>query len=153
MHELIIGLAALALVASCFAIWWVMRRRNPTHQRHRRHRIRPQPIAVVSHHHDGTLHEALANTPISQNGWKKIGLLFPKTPGADPLQLFERYVDRKRSEYMVELHDEVAVPLNYHRYYDLNNGDEVDVPSRQHLGPYRVKLYLSDDLRYRPDFS
>jgi hypothetical protein len=31
MHELIIGLAAPALVALCFAIWWVMRRRKPTH--------------------------------------------------------------------------------------------------------------------------
>jgi hypothetical protein len=156
MHETVIAvigtLAVVAIIA--VAVFLVMRKRKPKpvggHSHGHKHKPSKPLVVKIEGHHDGTLHEALHGTPISPKGWTKIGLLYPKTSGSMPLQLFERPKDRRRSEYMVELDDEIAIPLNHRKYYDLQTGDEVVVPTREGDGPHKVKLFKPDNLRYDP---
>jgi hypothetical protein len=156
-------LILLVIAFAGLAAFFATRRRR--HNHHHRHTSKPQlaqqqpqppqSITIIAppqdhHHHDGTLFEALSNTPVHPDGWEKVGLLYSSKPHKTPLQLFRRFIDRHRWEYMVQLKNDVAVPLSRRHYYDLSSGDKVIVPTKEQNGPYRVKLYVSDELRYDP---
>ncbi|BBI30389.1 hypothetical protein QKT49_gp374 [Acanthamoeba castellanii medusavirus] len=160
-----VALSVIAAVVVFIAVYLLLERKNgkPTamvlggkRRDDRRYNARPPsyhqatPTYHTGSYADGSLTQALAGTGVRPDGWRKVGLLMPATPGKLPLQLFERFTDRRRNEYMVELDDEVAVPLDTRRYYDLNDDDEVIVPSRENDGPFKVQIYESDALRYRP---
>lgn len=109
-------------------------------------------VRISGDDNDGTLHEALAGTLVRPAGWKKVGLLMPRPDSGVrmPLVLFGRFRNRHRNEYMVKLSDDVSIELDNRRYYDLQDGDGVIVPSREIDGEYTVRLYENDELHYNP---